>query len=282
MNGKIFSIEEFSIFDGDGIRTTVFLKGCPLRCSWCHSPEGQSPETEYLRSPNGCLQCERCLDAAEKATGTRKLSTHSVAACPRDLIRICGETYTPETLIQKLSKNFNVLNTNGGGVTFSGGEPLFQSQFLLECLRLLKNKTNRGLQTTGFASPMTFENVLRETDLVLYDLKLFDAALHARYTGVTNENILHNYQTLVQSGVKFITRIPLIPTVTDTEENIEKLCDFMQKQGVSYAELMPYNTMAGAKYKLAGRTYQPDFDSTIPAQTRLDIFENHGVKVKIL
>ena len=280
--GKVFSIEEFSVFDGDGIRTTVFLKGCPLRCSWCHSPEGQSCTREYLRSPNGCLQCEKCLNATFLHTGKRELSEYSISACPRNLVRICGEEYTSEKLVKKLEKNLDILNGSGGGVTFSGGEPLMQAEFLFECLTLLQGKTNRGLQTTGFCEQSTFEKILTQTDLVLYDLKLFQENEHIRYTGVGNQNILKNYQILAKSGVKFITRIPLIPTVTDTEENIRLLCQFMQEQGVRYAELMPYNTMAGAKYKLAGKTYKPNFDESVPVQTRKEIFEQFGIQMKIL
>ena len=170
--GKVFSIEEFSVFDGDGIRTTVFLKGCPLRCSWCHSPEGQSCAREYLRSPNGCLQCGKCLNATFLQTGKRELSEYSVSACPRNLVRSCGEEYTSEKLVEKLEKNLDILNGSGGGVTFSGGEPLMQADFLFECLTLLQGKTNRGLQTTGFCKQSTFEKILTQTDLVLYDLKL--------------------------------------------------------------------------------------------------------------
>ncbi len=128
---KIFSIEEFSTYDGPGIRMTVFLKGRPLRCSWCHNPEGQSFEAQVVRSPNGCIGCGACLNVGEKETGRRTLTEASIAVCPRGIVRLCGEEYTSERLVGIIGKNVDMLNAAGGGVTFSGGEPLCQHAFLL-------------------------------------------------------------------------------------------------------------------------------------------------------
>lgn len=278
MTGRVFSIEEFSIFDGDGIRTTVFLKGCPLRCEWCHSPEGQSREIEYLRSPNGCLGCGKCLDAGEKWTGRRVLCEKSVEVCPRNLVRVSGEDYTPKRLTEKLLKNADILNAGGGGVTFSGGEPLMQHEFLFEMLKALKGKLNRAVQTTGFTDGDTFEKILSETDLMLYDLKLMDSALHKKYTGVGNELILSNYKSLVRSGIKFITRVPLIPGVSDTDDNLEALCAFLDSNAVKYVELLPYNKYAGSKYKLCGREYRPSFDENREINFGWEKFKKHGIK----
>ncbi len=132
MKGRIFSIEEFSVFDGDGVRETVFLKGCPLRCNWCHSPEGQNYDVQIVRSPNGCLGCGKCLDAGKKACGKRILTKESVEACPRNLVRVCGEDIESFDLAERILKNAAVLTNMGGGITFSGGEPLFQSDFCLK------------------------------------------------------------------------------------------------------------------------------------------------------
>ena len=139
LTGRIFSVEEFATFDGPGIRMTVFLKGCPLRCTWCHNPEGQSFPMEFLRSPNGCTGCGACLDAGQRERGTRCLTEASISACPRNLVRRCGEDITSVQLIDQIMKNARLLS--GGGVTFSGGEPLAQLPFLLECLRLLEGRT---------------------------------------------------------------------------------------------------------------------------------------------
>ncbi len=280
--GRIFSIEEFSTYDGPGIRMTVFLKGCPLRCMWCHNPEGQHREIEPVRSPNGCLGCGACLEKGREKTGHPSLVPESCEVCPRGLIRLCGEDYTPNALISILEKNIPLLNMSGGGVTFSGGEPLNQWQFVLECLRGLRGKTHRALQTCGYASSSVFETVLSECDYLLYDLKLMDDAAHRRYTGVSNSVILENYRTLAQSGIPFCTRIPLIPTVNDTAKNLSATAEFMKKNGVGSVELLPYNRMAGGKYLMLGRKYETDFDGDLAPEARREIFESYGIEVKIL
>lgn len=280
--GRIFSIEEFSTYDGPGIRTTVFLKGCPLRCSWCHNPEGQHNEPETVRSPNGCLGCGACLDVGERLTGTPCLVPESVSVCPRRLIRISGEDMSAAALVSELEKNIPVLNMSGGGVTFSGGEPLYHADFVYECLTLLRGKTHRAIQTCGYVSSDVFGRVLSECDLVLYDLKHMDTATHKEYTGVDNRLILENYRILAKSGVSFITRIPLIPTVNDTEKNVRATAEFMYDLGVSYAELLPYNKMAGGKYLMLGRKYEPRFDGDITPSAHTDIFNDYGIEVKIL
>ncbi len=162
------------------------------------------------------------------------------------------------------------------------GEPLMQADFLLEALTLLRGKTSRALQTCGYCEEDVFARVLSECDLVLYDLKLIDPERHKRYTGVSNEAILENYRTLVRSGVEFVTRIPLIPSVNDTEENITATASFMKELGVRYIELLPYNKMAGGKYPSLGRSYRVDFPCEAEPSPRLDIFERHGIEVKIL
>lgn len=280
--GKIFSIEEFSTYDGPGIRTTVFLKGCPLRCMWCHNPEGQSFEAEVVRSPNGCLGCGECIKKGREIMGKDMLIPESISVCPRNLIRISGEEYTSERLVKCIESNIDILNMSGGGVTFSGGEPLCQAEFVVECMRLLCGKTNRALQTCGYASDKVFCRVLDECDYVLYDLKLIDNEKHRYYTGVPNELILDNYRTLVKSGKKFSTRIPLIPTINDTEENITATAEFLQSLGVDYVELLPYNKMAGSKYCMLGRTYMPEFDESLEPRTQAGIFDRYKIASRIL
>lgn len=275
--GIIFSIEEFSIFDGPGIRMTVFFKGCPLRCMWCHNPEGQSFESQYIRSANGCLHCGACLLA-----GGGQLSAKSVAVCPKNLVRLCGTDITPEELIQKIESKLWMLSSSGGGVTFSGGEPLSQPEFLLECLQLLEGKAHRAIQTSGSAPASIFAQALEHCDYVLYDLKLMDSDKHKKYTGVDNGAILENYRTLARSGKPFITRIPLIPGVNDTEENLTQTAQFMNSLHINKVELLPYNKAAGAKYKMLDRIYTTDFDPDVEPQSHTEIFENYGIEVRIL
>ena len=282
MFGKVFSIEEFSIYDGPGIRTTVFFKGCPLRCEWCHSPEGQGFATEILRSPNGCLHCGACTRVGEAETGIPSLTESSIASCPRNLLRLSGTDYTPRELIGRLSKNLDVLNLNGGGVTFSGGEPTAQGEFLLACLQLLEGKTHRAIQTCGYCPNEQFAAILPHCDHVLYDLKLMDPALHLRYCGASNQLILENYRTLIASGIDFTTRIPLIPTVNDTEQNILETAVFLQACDVHYVEILPYHALTGSKYALVGRQYTPSFDTSKAPTPHVDLFNLYGIEVKVL
>ena len=274
MTGRIFSIEEFSTFDGPGMRCTIFLKGCPLKCQWCHNPEGQSFESQILRSPNGCIGCGTCV-----RTG---MTEESISLCPKHLLRLCGEETTPELLVERLSSRLEMLQLMGGGITFSGGEPLSQSEFVLSCLKLLQGRIHRAVQTSGFCSSEVFDKVLANTDYVLYDLKHMDDQLHRHYTGVSNRQILQNYKALTSSGIDFITRIPLIPGVNDTPENLEATARFLSDQGVGKIELLPYNQAAGAKYKAAGREYIVDFDGATPPQPRREIFRQYNIEVKVL
>ena len=280
--GLVFSVEEFSVFDGPGIRTSVFLMGCPLRCEWCHNPEGQSFQNRIVRSPNGCLGCGSCSKYAERANGRLCFTEKSISACPRNLLRYCGTEYTAQELCQRLLKNAAILNSAGGGVTFSGGEPTAQGDFLIECLSRLEGRVNRAVQTSGYCSGELWIKVLDNSDYLLFDIKLADDGLHKKYTGVSNGQILENFKALVGSGKDFVIRTPLIPTVTDTVENITAIARLLSQNGVNYIELLPYNKMAGSKYKLAGMEYSPSFDTEIPAQTRNDIFERFGIETKVI
>lgn len=273
----VFSLEEFSTFDGPGIRETVFLKGCPLRCSWCHNPEGQIATQEILKAQNGCIGCLACLRAGEG-----KLDSRSIAACPNRLLREAGTRYTPASLVAKLEGNLDILRAAGGGVTFSGGEPLSHPAFLKECLSLLKGRIHTAVQTCGYASGEVFADILSAADYFLFDIKLVDSAAHRRYTGVDNRPILQNFRTLVASGKSFAVRTPLIPRVTDTQENITAIASLLQDLGVPCIELLPYNRAAGGKYAAVGRTYTPDFDESVPCEARLEIFARYGIRATLL
>lgn len=281
MIGNIFSIEEFSVYDGPGIRTTVFLKGCPLRCSWCHNPEGQRSESEIVRSPNGCIGCGNCERTSVEIDGRYVMTDESIKSCPMNLIRNCGNKMTSEELCLKLLKNERILN-NEGGVTFSGGEPFLQSNFMFECLSNLKGRLHTAIQTCGYCDTETFKKALDLSDYFLLDLKLIDEEKHKKYTGVSNKRILQNFSALVKSGVDFVVRIPLIPGVTDTTENLTDIAMLLKNNNVRYTELLPYNKMAGGKYKMLMREYTPDFDESVEPLARENIFNNIGIKTKIM
>ena len=280
MKGCVFSIEEFSVYDGPGIRTTVFLKGCPLRCSWCHNPEGQHPSPEIVRSPNGCIECGNCIHHARIQNGRRYFTDESIQNCPMRLLRVCGEEYNSEQLCEKLLKNRVLLQK--GGVTFSGGEPLLQSAFLFSCLRYLKGKLHTAVQTSGYGDPHVFDEAVALADYFLFDLKLADEAMHIKYTGVSNQPILRNFSALAKSGRAFVVRIPLIPGVTDTEQNITGIIDLLEENNVRYVELLPYNQMAGGKYAMLDRQYCPDFDQHQSVRLPKELLETHSIAYNIL
>lgn len=281
MNGVVFSIEEFATFDGPGIRMSIFLKGCPLRCTWCHNPEGQNVEVEYIRSPNGCLHCDKCLEAGKYINGRKVLTKKSVEVCPRGLVKKCGDTYTSDELVEIINKNKAILNKNGGGVTFSGGEPTLQHEFILECISKLEN-VNVALQTCGFCSKETFNEMLDKCDYFLYDLKIMDENKHKKFCGVSNKLILENYATLAKSKKPFVTRVPLIPGVIDTDENLEQIAKFIVSNGVNYVELLPYNKFAGSKYSWLNRDYEPGFDDKVECHKNTQIFAKYGITAKVM
>ncbi len=245
MIGTVFDIKEFGVHDGPGLRTTVFLKGCPLRCMWCHNPEGLSAGRQLMVRRNGCLQCGLC----------RRPCSHEdcrpfgrcLHICPQNLVTVCGEEMTPEALAGRLLRNRQLLT----GITFSGGEPLLQADFLLETAKLLEGLP-LAAETSGYADGETFLRVIDRMDLVYMDLKLANDDLHRRYTGVSNVPILDNLERLRRSGKKCVVRTPLIPGITDTKENLEAIRRLV---GELPWEQLPYNALAGAKYALLGMEY---------------------------
>ena len=250
-SGTVFSIEEFAIHDGPGIRTTVFLKGCPLRCTWCHNPEGQGFEPETM------------VKKGEKS--------------------VCGERLSPEELASKLLRNEEIFKMNGGGVTFTGGEPLSQAQFLLEVLEKLDGRIHTAIETSGYAPKEVFRMVTDKVDLVMIDIKMVDPKRHMEWTGQSNALILSNLETLIGSGKPFIARIPLIPGVNDGRENLEATAALLEgATGLQRVELLPYHKTAGAKYPMVSREYLPGFDTEVPPKLDTEPFEKRNIKTMIL
>lgn len=252
--GRIFDIKEFAVHDGPGAGITLFLKGCPLRCVWCHNPEGQRYERELMCKSALCAHCGAC--EKNRQSESYLAWGRDVAACPRGLLSVCGTDLTPEQVLSRVLPLKPILEMTEGGVTFSGGEPLMQADFLCATASLLRSHgISTALETCGYASEETFLRVLSCVDYVMMDLKLMDEAAHVRYTGVSNAPILQNATHLMASGVPFIFRTPLIPAITDTEENVSAIAAFV---GDAPWERLPYNSLAGAKYPMLGREYPYD------------------------
>jgi pyruvate formate lyase activating enzyme len=228
--GIVFDIKEFAVHDGPGIRTTVFLKGCALRCSWCHNPEGLSPEPQILHGPFG--------------------------------ERLAGTQYSSAELAGLLNRQAGILSENGGGVTFSGGEPLFQSEFVAETINKL-NGLHILLDTAGYASKASFERVASRVDMLYLDLKTLEAETFRKYCGGDVEVLLNNLKQLHTLDVQVVIRVPLIPGVTDTLQNMTSIAQTIHDiPGLIRVDLLPYNRLAGAKYPLLGLEYQPGFDES--------------------
>lgn len=249
--GIIFDIKEFAVHDGEGVRTTVFLKGCPLSCTWCHNPEGQSPYSEIMEKA-GCVKCGRCRAGCSHPEC--QPFGRCLHACPKGLLRVAGQKTSSHALAKKLCRDSVLYEMSGGGVTLSGGEPLMQGRFCVSLLHKLgEYGINRAIETSGFASDEVFRAVLDECDYVFCDLKIADSAVHRKYTGVPNEQILKNIDTLRKSGKKYKIRVPLIPGITDTDENLAGIRALTSEDEVQY---LPYNKLAGAKYAQLGREFK--------------------------
>ena len=248
--GLIFDIKEFALNDGSGIRTTVFFKGCPLRCIWCHNPEGLSPRRELYLKQKGCLHCGLCLRPC-KHPDCQGLG-RCLHICPKNLVGVAGVEWDAAALSERLLRQAGIYRETGGGVTLSGGEPLLQWEFACELLELLHGKAHTALETSGYADGDVFRAVVGRCDFVYMDLKLMDNEAHRAYTGVSNDRILRNAAFLKSSGKPHAFRTPLIPGITDTAENLAAIRAFV---GTDAWECLPYNTLAPAKYASVGRKF---------------------------
>ncbi len=253
MNGTIFDIKEFSIHDGPGARVTIFLKGCPLRCKWCHNPEGLSSKIQLMYKKNMCTHCGKCLQPCDHPEC--EPFDRCIHACANGCLSLSGKAASPSELADKMTGYRDFFQMTGGGVTISGGEPMVQADFVLEFIKELKHRmpeVHTALQTSGYADYETYCQMIDGFDFIMQDLKLGDCKEHLTYTGVSNDKILKNAEYLKKSGKPFVFRIPLIPGITDTDHNLKLLSQIAEYYPV---ELLKYNTLAGAKYEMLDMQY---------------------------
>ena len=295
--GLIFDIKRFSIHDGPGIRTTVFLKGCPLHCSWCHNPESQGTKPDVMLHPRRCIRCEACIEACPE---------HAISAADdggvitdRGLCVRCGtcsETcyagarervgreYTVEALLEEIESDRDFYEESGGGVTLSGGEPLVQPQFTLDVLRACQSRgIHTALDTCGAVSWRVLDSVRPFTDLFLYDLKHMDDGAHKQSTGASNRRILENLERLSSLGHSIRLRFAVIPGINDSERNVQKTGEFAAAlPGRHSIALLPYHAAAADKYKKLGQSYRL-VDTDPPGEERMAaiaaVLEGFGLEV---
>lgn len=265
IKGIVFNIQRYSIQDGPGIRTTVFFKGCPLHCLWCHNPEGINPRPEIVWWERRCLGCKECLKACPLHTDIFPpafdprcdLCGKCLEVCPAKALELAGKEFTVPELIEEILKDRIFFDVSQGGVTFSGGEPLFQGEFLLSVLQALKEeKVHTTIDTSGYAPPELFNKVSEIADLFLYDLKLVDEKKHRYFTGVSNKIILENLTSLAEKNKKVIVRFPVIPGINDDSQNIQIMGKFLASLKIEEINLLPYHKIAQDKYRRLGREYQ--------------------------
>ncbi len=355
--GTIFNIQKFSVHDGPGIRTTVFFKGCPLRCKWCHNPEGQCLEQELVIFDSRCLGCGMCIpvcpnralepvftlstdnkqsdtqiadETADKAANAARVITIDTVGetksgdavhatdtkdtrgaedrpgavspivtdrqkctvcgkcaeiCPAAAREMAGKKVTSDWVINEILKDRIFYEQSGGGVTFSGGEPLMQPQFLCDLLLRCKDEgINTAVDTSGYAPFKVVEQVASLADIFLYDVKIMDPGKHAKYTGVSNELVLDNLSRLSQIHQLIIARMPIIPGMNDGEQNIRDTGKFLSKLNIRQINILPYHNIGSDKYTRLGKAYclkdvsQPDTEDMSKVKKQLEEF---GLTVKI-
>ena len=294
--GLIFNVMRFSVHDGPGIRTTVFLKGCPLRCPWCHNPESQSTKPEVIYFPERCARCGECVEACPN----HALSLDGEVSVDETLCRRCGacvetcvararemagEWISVGTLLARVERDRVFYEESGGGVTLSGGEPLQQPRFAERFLRACRDRDiHTTLDTCGYAPAESFRRVAQHVDLFLFDLKVIDRDQHRESTGVPNDLIIDNLSWLAEQNRPVIVRVPVIPGHTDSEENLGAISRLARLLRLHRVDLLPYHKIAADKYRRLNMDYRMGNAETLPAQRMNEIaksFSHDGFRVRI-
>lgn len=272
MTGQIFNIQKYALHDGPGIRTTVFFKGCPLKCAWCHNPESIKSASELTMNEDKCISCKHCSDFTDPEP------------CPTLALERVGKSYEADQLLTEILKDVVFYDQSHGGVTFSGGEPLMQASFLLEMLKLCHaHNVHTTLDTTGYAKWSAIEPLLPYVDLILYDLKHLDDTLHQSHTGVSNKLILENFKRIIETNDVYV-RVPLIKGFNDDDENIRQLIEVSTHEHVLQINLLPYHAYAENKYDhLVQKTEFQSFAQ--PSEKRINeivqMCQSHDIKTYI-
>jgi pyruvate formate lyase activating enzyme len=299
-SGVVFNIQRFSIHDGPGIRTTVFLKGCPLRCGWCSNPESMNPYPEIITRDVKCIRCGKCAEACSRQAIAVVEDTRIIhwekcdccmecgEVCPSGAITAAGRHMTVAEVLDKVERDASYYRRTGGGMTLSGGEPLVQWQFALKLLQEAKRRgLHTALDTMGHADWGILDEILNFTDLVLYDVKHPNSARHREATGVPNEQILDNLRkTVAKPGIKVWVRHPVIPRFNDSEEDLEELCELVLalEPSVDKISLLPYHKFAELKYAAMGKEYPWKGIPTISEEQIGEfkkLVESHGIEVDV-
>jgi len=267
--GIISNIQKFSIHDGPGIRTTVFFKGCPLRCKWCHNPETQLTDRELILWPGRCISCGACLVSCEQSAISSDAGViqtdrtkcivcgDCVEKCYAQSREIVGREMSVEEVMEEIERDRLFYDESGGGVTFSGGEPMFQPDFLEALVRKCKEKEiHNALDTCGFALWENFDRIRDYVDLFLYDLKQMDDIQHQELTGVSNQLILDNLRKLSERGHNLILRVPIISGINDNQEQVRQIGEFaITLPHLIRLDLLPYHQIAMEKYQRLDKVY---------------------------